>query len=222
MRLSPFFKSLFNKFFPDSCFLCKALLLDPQSFCLCKSCEARFSFRLQPLFPNLNGCDECYILEDYEKLKPLLKAVKFRGNQKILNYLSKKIEKALCLFLLPEDTVIIPTPLHAKRLKKRGFNQVSALFQPFLNSRKLKFSQILQRTQSTDHLFDKRPLERRFILRSAFSCTGFSERDTQRPVLLLDDILTSGATLEAQATCLRDAGFSSIRVLCLAYSQKKF
>ncbi|MDH3443182.1 MAG: ComF family protein [Deltaproteobacteria bacterium] len=112
--------------------------------------------------------------------------------------------------------IIVPVPLHPKRLRWRGFNQsvllareVSRAYQvpmdPFLLQRRRETSPQTQLTED----------ERRKNMRGAFAL-GAGKSVRGKIVLLLDDVYTSGATVDECSRVLRKAGAKAVYVLTLA------
>jgi ComF family protein len=112
--------------------------------------------------------------------------------------------------------VVIAVPLHPKRLRERGYNQSHLLAKELAKLRKLpliddclireRHSPPQARTASVD--------ERRTNVANAFSCRD--RRLKGKPVLLIDDVSTSGATLDGCARALKKAGATSVWGLVLA------
>ncbi len=111
--------------------------------------------------------------------------------------------------------VLVPVPLHPKRLKERGYNQSALLSRelgrlcglPFNDSclRRTRYILPQARTQSVE--------ERRENVKEAFVCTGDLK---DKEVLLIDDVSTSGSTLDACAAALKNSGAKSVYGLVLA------
>ena len=112
--------------------------------------------------------------------------------------------------------MIVPVPLHRARERERGFNQADLLARPLAKMLKLPRQPVLlMRTRPRP---DKRVLslqERWESVRGAFATRPGSKVDNQR-VLLVDDVLTTGATLDACARALREAGAKSVVGLTVA------
>lgn len=129
----------------------------------------------------------------------------------------------------PDDiNIIIPTPLHAERLKKRGFNQTFQLIKiwPELlkNSgcdyRHLKIDQnILFRKRKTKAQVRMNRKERIANIKGVFEVRDHSKIKGKN-VLLIDDVLTTGATANECAKILRRNGAVSIDLLTLAHTEK--
>lgn len=115
--------------------------------------------------------------------------------------------------LLPVD-VVIPVPLHRWRLLKRKYNQSALLAQAVGEELGLPVELLtLQRMRHTKPQVGMKREERLKNVRDAFVVTGNVKGKT---VLLVDDVLTTGATLEACSTALLEAGAAEVRVLTLA------
>ena len=112
--------------------------------------------------------------------------------------------------------VVVPVPLHRQREKERGYNQAALLSRPLAKGLRLPHKAVLlMRTRARP---DKRILtleERWESVRGAFATRPGSQVDILR-VLLVDDVLTTGATLDACARALRDAGAKSVLGLTVA------
>jgi ComF family protein len=112
--------------------------------------------------------------------------------------------------------VVVPVPLHRERERERGYNQAALISRPL--SKKLGLPHkavLLMRTRARP---DKRILsleERWESVRGAFATRPGSQVDNLR-VLLVDDVLTTGATLDACARALLDAGAKSVIGLTVA------
>ncbi len=125
-----------------------------------------------------------------------------------------------------EPDVIIPVPISAKRMKKRGYNQ-SALMAAQLSKRwgVPMDDAILARRKDTQLLRSLNPADRRLALAEAFAVDakgaasgkhGEDERLRGKKVLLVDDIFTTGATVDTCAKVLLDSGADKVYVLTLA------
>ena len=112
--------------------------------------------------------------------------------------------------------VVVPVPLYRDREKERGYNQAELLSKPLAKLLKLPHQGVL--------LVRKRPRPAQLVLtlrerwaavRGAFEIRPGSQVDNRR-VLLLDDVMTTGATLDACSKALRDAGAKSVVALTVA------
>lgn len=133
------------------------------------------------------------------------------------------------LLLRDSPAVVIPVPLHWRRRWARGYNQSESLARGVARGLGLPFlPRALARIRATPSQVAQTPAERRENVRGAFRCVGdpFSPalgiaRDA-RPVpavrvLLVDDVLTTGATADAAAEALRTAGAAQVTAAVLAH-----
>jgi ComF family protein len=135
----------------------------------------------------------------------------------------RSIAKPLANFLLDylinnpvPGNILVPVPLHAKRLRERGYNQSGLLAKELGKSGnwqiiddcliRLNYDRPQVRTTSVD--------ERRRNVNQAFICRN--DKMAQKQVILIDDVSTSGATLDACARALKSAGALSVWGLVLA------
>ncbi len=108
-----------------------------------------------------------------------------------------------------ELDAIVPVPLHRSRQRQRGYNQASLLAEALGTRLQLPVLEgAMVRTRDTAPQVNLGAQERRANVRDAFQCTRSGLTD--RRLLLVDDVYTSGATLESGCLALRDAGASSV------------
>jgi ComF family protein len=117
--------------------------------------------------------------------------------------------------LLPHDAWIVPVPLHWWRRMRRGYNQAEALAFHLSHHLDLRVCQPLRRVKATDRLAHQSALERRKAMRDIFQAHRFPGL-RGKTILLVDDILTTGATTGAAARCLKQAGAKRVVVAVLA------
>lgn len=116
------------------------------------------------------------------------------------------------------SVVVVPIPLHPERLRQRGYNQAELIAQDFCRVTGLSYlAQGLLRVKATEVQHQLAPSSRQTNLRSAFR-VGPDWGSTQRSksVLLVDDIYTTGATAEAAANELRQAGVNVVGMATVA------
>jgi ComF family protein len=115
---------------------------------------------------------------------------------------------------------IVPIPLHTSRQKQRGFNQADLLAKHFCELTRLPLESAgLERSQETTAQFKLSATEREQNLAEAFRVgKAFLKKPPSNPVLLLDDIYTTGATIKSAAQALRRRGIRVQGVIVLARS----
>jgi ComF family protein len=112
--------------------------------------------------------------------------------------------------------LIIPVPLHAARKRKRGYNQSAKFAEGLSQVLAIPFSdEIMQRKIKTETQTRKSKLNRWQNVSEVFEVKNL-EAVRQKNILLVDDVVTTGATLEAAGHCLFQAGCSSLSIACIA------
>jgi ComF family protein len=148
-----------------------------------------------------------------DPLKALLQRYKYHRDPGLAPTLGALLAQRAPLAPAAYD-LIIPVPLHISRLRWRGFNQAQLLAQPFAKARPIDpFS--LARVRATRPQVDLHESERRRNVAGAFRVTRPERIEGQR-ILLIDDVFTTGATVDECSDVLRLAGAHSVDVLVLA------
>lgn len=172
-------------------------------------------------------CGECRLHEPaytqaaafgtYEhNLRELIHMFKYAGMQPLARPLGLHLAQALDDAPFPKPDVVVPVPLHKKRLRQRGFNQAQLLAQQLGRSFQIPVApRGLLRVRPTAAQAGLSGSARRDNLASAFA-PGDPAAVRGQKVLLVDDVLTTGATAHACARTLRRAGAEEVAVLTLA------
>jgi len=115
--------------------------------------------------------------------------------------------------------IVVPVPLHRRRLRERGYNQAEMISKPLARKLGLPHKALIERTKPRPdkHLLTLR--ERWDSVRGAFATRPSSQVDNLR-VLLVDDVMTTGATLDACAKVLRHAGAKAVVGLTVARAKR--
>jgi len=122
-------------------------------------------------------------------------------------------------------TLFVPVPLHASRLRERGYNQAFELLRPLARSLKIPLAgSLLQRTRATPAQANLDASARRRNLRGAFglhvpALRGLAPAAVH--VALVDDVMTTGATLRECARVLRRAGIGRVDAWALARAPRQ-
>lgn len=115
--------------------------------------------------------------------------------------------------------LIIPVPLHKSRQRKRGYNQSAKFAEGLADSLQIPWDeQCVERTVKTKTQTRKNKIERWENVKEVFRITN-PERVRQKKILLVDDVITTGATLEACGRHLLEHGCAELSFACLAEAQ---
>lgn len=137
---------------------------------------------------------------------------KYRGMTPYVDALSRMMVQTSHFIPAWPAAVLTPVPLHWTRRFRRGFNQAAVLANAIARERDWPMMELLVRTRPTGSQAKRDHRERRAALANAFSFVG---GPVPERVILVDDIVTTGATLEACAAALREAGVVRIEAVTL-------
>ena len=220
--------SLINLFFPKVCAGCKTFI-STNEYVICTVCRHELPLTNHHLNPENEAFKKFYgripvehvsaLLYFHKKgmVQEIIHNLKYKGHEEIGTFLGEWYASDLKNSSVVADVdAIIPVPLHEKRLKERGYNQVTnfglALSENFkipLND-SILIRKVYSKTQSKKNL-----LGRTEGIETVFD-VAFSEKDTNKHFLLIDDVLTTGATLEACSKALLKIPGAKISILCMA------
>ena len=218
---------------PRQCAACETWLPLAHAHALCVACWHTLRMPVGtlcsrcglPISPPLPTCASCatraptfdtaralgLYLAGPALLNPLARAVralKFHGHRAVATSLGGAL---VGLLPLPAGSVVVPVPLHVSRLRERGYNQAVLLARALARRAHLRVvPRALVRHRSTPSQAHLDAAGRRANLANAFEATMALDAAT---VVLVDDVLTTGATADACATALRTAGAARILVL---------
>lgn len=117
---------------------------------------------------------------------------------------------------LGKDAVVIPVPLSKKRFRERGYNQADLLAKYLSQKLSVQYINALYRIRETSKQVGKSEKERRENVKGAFAVRG--KIDFEK-VIIIDDIVTSGATMNELAKVLKKNGVKKVWGLALAHGE---
>jgi ComF family protein len=223
--------SLINLFFPPICVSCKSFIGTHENV-ICTFCRHELPLTNHHLNPENDAFKKFYgripvehvstLLYFHKKgrVQEMIHNLKYKGHEEIGTILGewcaddiKNIE------LLKEVNAIIPVPLHKKKLKERGYNQVTYFGKALSEHLKIPLNEsILKRNVYSKTQSKKNLLGRIDGIETVFD-VEFCETDTNKHYLLIDDVLTTGATLEACSKALLKIPGTRISIICMAMAQ---
>ena len=175
---------------------------------------------LSPALHRLKYLASCFVVCQYGgAVRHLLQDIKFHGEDNKQAALSWLLTQAGASRFVGVDAVV-PVPLHSRRRRERGYNQTELLFASW--SRKQGFAwlpDVLLREKETLPQWELPSGERRQNIRGAFRVQKRQLLQGRR-LLLVDDIFTTGATMDECAKTLLAAGAARVEGLALASSSK--
>jgi ComF family protein len=222
------FRELLNVFFPNNCTVCGETLSESENV-LCISClqqMPRTNFHLQADNEvekkfwgkvRLERATSFFRFSKGSGFQKLIHLLKYKNKKEIGEYLGKAAAAEISESGFFDDIdIIAPVPLHPNKLRKRGYNQSEWI------SRGV--GQILGKQIDAENLYravenptqTKKSVYERFVNTEGI----FAVRDAQlfenKHILIVDDVLTTGSTIEACAQALKDIKGIKISVFTLA------
>ena len=208
--------TLLDFFFPPRCPNCSSYVEQRGGFC--PACAQRLiGLRSIARTPEAAEClAGIWALGHYrEGVRDLLRALKYQKRRSVLPDFETLLEEGeTVLAQLPRPLTAVAVPLSRERAQERGFNQTEEIFASWLGKHSIELVPALVRTRATAPLYDHTRTERRRELRGAFAPAENLDV-TGLDILLVDDIMTTGATLIECARTLKRAGAHRIYALVL-------
>ncbi len=221
--------------FPSGCPACGRLLSRPGAGPLCEGCWATLPRHKAvlcrcglPLLPAHAQCGRCTggpqafaagaSLGPYEgALRLVLHALKYSGRRRAATRLAALLlEDEAVRQLVGTSDLLVPVPLHPRRLRERGFNQSALLAQALARplGRPCRADALVRRRDTAPQA-GLSAAERRRNVRQAFAVRR-TAAVAGRIVTLVDDVITTGATAQACARALSGSGAAEVRLLTIA------
>ena len=151
------------------------------------------------------------------EIEKLIHTIKYQRGKKLARLIGDMVGKTLRSYLGEwENGVIVPIPLHKIRYRERGYNQSKLLSLSIANKLFLQtLSDFLVRSRNTSTQTELSAEERQKNVEGAFGFKGMSLVDGKK-ILLVDDVITTGATMNSCASVLKKAGAEKIIGIALA------
>jgi len=226
-RVSHLSNELINVVFPPVCAGCSKV-----GELFCSECASLVQWVSDPICyscgkPNktiLGLCNNCHrhplatsliraaaLHED--PVRRTLHQMKYEGYFALANPLGEIMMQAWSRWQIPSD-IVVPIPLHSERKRQRGYNQAELLVQAVANNLNWNSApDVLHRHKRTAPQVGLTIDQRRHNVRGAFSAN--EDKVAGKKVLLVDDVCTTGSTLDSAARVLLEAGAFSVEAFCL-------
>lgn len=237
-HVKQFFNALLDVLLPPICHICHAFIPDAGKLHICPNCRDRLPLVSSPLCPicgipfvgtgSDHRCGACLTHPPhfdsarahflYEgPIRDLIHSYKYNQRTHLRYPLALLTLEGVSRFLTDQNPhVIVPVPLHRSRLRQRGFNQ--AVLLGSVLSRQLSLPMLpdaLVRTRPTEPQIELSAAERRLNVKGAFSVNRTGLVAGKR-ILLLDDVMTTGSTMDECAKELKKAGADMVIAATIA------
>ena len=150
-------------------------------------------------------------------LRNLVRSLKYQGKRDRLPYLQALLHAAEpeLEFLRERPLLAVPVPLYPAKEKQRGFNQAELIFRDWLAALGIPMERVLSRIRDTSPQYGLGAKERAENMKGAFAIVPGAEI-SDREILLVDDIFTTGSTLHECGKVLRAYGAQCVYALVMA------
>lgn len=232
-----FFQALLDVFLPPVCHICRSFIPDAGTVHICPECRDLLPLVLPPRcsvcgipFAGTGGshcCGACLTRPPhfdaarsrflYEgPIRTLIHSFKYSHRTHLCRPLAHLALESADEYVSHEPQLIIPVPLHRSRLRERGFNQAVLIGGVLSHGLAIPMlPDALARTRPTEPQVKLSADARRTNVRGAFSVTR-PETVAGRRILLLDDVMTTGSTLDECAKELKNAGAAAVLAVTVA------
>lgn len=234
------FEKVINLIYPPSiyCICCGSIIDNSRSYSLCDNCIEKFSWIDEKTCEKCgkilekdywrNVCEDCLHFEHVfdrgftcARYTLYERAVMMEYKYSDKSYLGRTLGDILYDRMVIEELdfdVIIPIPIHQNRMAKRGYNQAEIMAKQFYKRiGQGEFGDYLIRVKNTKPMKNLDSEERRLNVANSFQVKpGCNSKIKDRNVLLIDDIYTTGSTVDSAALLLKEAGANKVYVLTFA------
>ena len=227
--------------FPNNytCIICDCELDSDKRYCICDKCIKSVPFITDKFCIKCGAkviadslvCSDCKTTKRIvdrnvsavtysDNMRKLIHEFKYNGKKYLAQYLGRIMyDKFLELLHDFEPDIIIPVPLNINRSNERGYNQTIELLNYFESHKDIIDNNVLVRVKDTPHQASLPKAERKENVKGAFVVEDASKVKNKN-VLIVDDIFTSGATIDECAKMLKKAGASRVYSITLANSHE--
>jgi ComF family protein len=235
-------QNLLDWLYPPTCIACRQIIAlhdtQPRSMLLCARCQTLFSPVTAPLCHTcgvptekpVDRCVTCFGKERYfttnraaflydDLMRDMMHELKFRQDKQIAHSLGKLWATQAGNLTAGENTCFVPLPMHAKKQRERGFNQAEVLTRQLSDGLGIPMEHALVRTVDTPPQSGLHPRQRVENVHGAFDIAQNITVEG-KVCIIVDDIYTTGASMNECARVLRKAGAVDVFGMTLSIVEK--
>ena len=225
------FQSLINLFFPRVCSGCNSILLTDEAV-ICTTCRHEIPLTQFHHNPNNEAISKFYgkvpiefavALFYFQKkgiVQEMIHKLKYKGHEEIGTAIGFwYAEELKSLPQIKTVDCIIPVPLHPKKLRERGYNQVTTFAKTLSESLNILYDERVLVRNVYSKTQTKKSMLKRSELNTAVFDVHFDDSMIGKHFLLIDDVITTGATLEMCSRALLKIPGAKVSIVCMAMTQ---
>lgn len=183
---------------PSRCYRCKKLT---NEFSTCSNCK------------RLSRLKNVWVCSNYSGIvEKLLKTMKFKSNREACGVIAEIMSETIPI--LPGDTIVVPIPTATSRIRQRGFDHTKLISRKLANITELPYSNILARIGQTRQVGSNKQDRQKQLVNALIVSGDVGGKN----ILLVDDMITTGSTIENAALVLKQSGAKN--VYAIAFAQK--
>lgn len=210
--MKKFLLSLLDLIYRKKCYFCSS---SKYSLKMCPKCYDKLSFsdiRAQRIIDGVN----IFCAGSYDKvLQKLIRGLKYHNQRELAFYLAKFMYEYWIKLEDSRDFQVVAVPLHINRMKKRKYNHMELVAEEFCKMSGLTPNfELIKRVKDTKPQYKLSRKQRLENLHEAFEVDA--TKDLGKPILILDDICTTGSTFEEMIKILKKHNKNEI--VCMASS----
>lgn len=211
-------RTILKMIYPSSCIFCNKNLEFNKQLEVCDDCYNKLNF-----FDNNNCCDKVEYVKYYDKvlaaffydgeIKKLIKEFKYKHKAYLYRTFARLIFDNIKNI---EADIMLSVPLYQDRQKERGYNQAHLLAYYMSKLMKIKYCEkVLKRIKTTDSLALCNKMQRSNVIKGAFKVED-KEKIRDKNIIIIDDVFTTGATINECSKILKLNGAKNITAIVLA------
>lgn len=231
MKIKPLIQSLLSLFYPQTCPVCNRILIDGEKF-ICMHClfqiprthyhlasQNQAEERFRGKIPIRKASAFLYYSKG-GKTQKVIAEIKYKGNFRMGEWIGEIMAGEMIRSSFFEDIdMIVPVPLHKKRERQRGYNQAEAISKGVGKGCNIPVNNTCLIRKSGNSTQTRKSIFERWLNTQGIFEVRYPEQVNGKHVLIIDDVLTTGSTIEACAASLLKCKNVKISILTLAITQ---
>lgn len=213
--LKSYLSDIIYLFFPETCAACRKALYNNEKW-ICSPCSLNLPYldnkilssdAFSRIFWGRVPVEKVWPYMEYKKglkVQKILHQLKYRNQPELGTFLGElAAKKLLTLPSIPHIDCIIPVPMHYKKRRSRGYNQAEFIAEGYSNILKIPVKkEVIAKEKETTSQTRKNRFIRYQNAQDVFKIKDSTQLKQLRSILIIDDVITTGATIEALINCI--------------------